>query len=518
MNYDKMKKIVLFSILAFSMNAFAQINLNAPEIRHNETPAPDNNLNSFRNKSLKTTGEYSILKQLQPLKLSPGLESTAYQIIDSAFKWRWNEFDNVWRLNSKIIHVVYDKNNNVTSKTEQGWYHGAWVDSLQYAYFYDTKNYLLGVVMKSWNGNAWENMQQQIQTFDENHNLTSYAMQYWDGTDWNDFRRFTLTYANNRQTSFIYQGTNGVNYSKYTETYDSNNNMISEIFQEWSDILSDWGNYTKSIFTYNPTNNPATKTLQKWNISINDWENSMLHSFEYNAANKKISTTYQDWNYNVWENSGKELYTYDVNYNLTKLLFLSWHGGDWTNFVQYLHTYDDRNNEISELDQSWDGKAWVNKAQGIFTFDEINKQTSELEQDWMGSSWLNSLQSLNAYDEKGFEKSSSYKTWSYSGADVVIMGDSTYNYYHILYTGMPDLAESIFSVYPNPAKGKFSISSIIPISGLEIYNLTGTRIFADFNIRYQTSNEIDLTGFAKGIYILRIHNGTKIYNSKVIVQ
>jgi hypothetical protein len=74
------------------------------------------------------------------------------------------------------------------------------------------------------------------------------------------------------------------------------------------------------------------------------------------------------------------------------------------------------------------------------------------------------------------------------------------------------------SVYPNPTDGKFTIVSKSNISSIEIYNLSGARIYSDFNFKKHTLSEIDLTGYAKGIYLLIMYDGAKIQSRKVIVQ
>lgn len=75
-----------------------------------------------------------------------------------------------------------------------------------------------------------------------------------------------------------------------------------------------------------------------------------------------------------------------------------------------------------------------------------------------------------------------------------------------------------FSVYPNPTNGKFTIKSDGTVSTIEIYNLSGARVYSDFNSKKQTSNEIDLSGYAKGIYLVKIYDGKKMYSRKVVVQ
>jgi len=100
----------------------------------------------------------------------------------------------------------------------------------------------------------------------------------------------------------------------------------------------------------------------------------------------------------------------------------------------------------------------------------------------------------------------------------VSMGDSIYIYYHTVLTGLPGSKEPNVTLYPIPCKGKLSVSSSNPISAIEIYSLTGNRIYSDYPIQQQTSNEIDLTGYAKGVYIMKIYYGTKFISRKIIVQ
>jgi hypothetical protein len=97
-------------------------------------------------------------------------------------------------------------------------------------------------------------------------------------------------------------------------------------------------------------------------------------------------------------------------------------------------------------------------------------------------------------------------------------GDSTHYYFHTLFTGLPGLKDDIAMVYPNPTKGKLTINSSSQITAIEVYSLSGKQIYSNYNFKQQTSEEIDLSGYAKGIYIMKIYNGTKSYNRKVVVQ
>lgn len=75
---------------------------------------------------------------------------------------------------------------------------------------------------------------------------------------------------------------------------------------------------------------------------------------------------------------------------------------------------------------------------------------------------------------------------------------------------------SVYLIIPNPSFGKFSISSPYKINSVMVYNILGEIIYTTFS--FQTSNEIDLSNHPKGIYFIRILEGTKIHNRWILIQ
>jgi len=76
--------------------------------------------------------------------------------------------------------------------------------------------------------------------------------------------------------------------------------------------------------------------------------------------------------------------------------------------------------------------------------------------------------------------------------------------------GIPELgtANDEFLVYPNPTHNKFQIISKTPNAKKELYNSVGQLIFSTY------SNEIDVTGYSKGVYYLKCGR----YIRKLVVE
>jgi hypothetical protein len=81
--------------------------------------------------------------------------------------------------------------------------------------------------------------------------------------------------------------------------------------------------------------------------------------------------------------------------------------------------------------------------------------------------------------------------------------------------------ETGFEIYPNPGNGKFNLE-MIGMEGdykLEIYNLSGSVILSEnLQLKGDDSHDFDISNYEKGMYLLRISNGTTNQIRKLVVN
>ena len=80
----------------------------------------------------------------------------------------------------------------------------------------------------------------------------------------------------------------------------------------------------------------------------------------------------------------------------------------------------------------------------------------------------------------------------------------------------PVAANADIQVYPNPSSGQFQITSSTLIQNLEVYDITGRTVYTRQINADNTS--IDLTGHAKGVYLIRLYTGDESTVKKIVVS
>ena len=101
-------------------------------------------------------------------------------------------------------------------------------------------------------------------------------------------------------------GANWINEFKYSNTFNSSNNLVEYLEQYW--VGSDWQNKWQYIYTYDTNNNQIESLGRLWSDSI--WLNYWDDLFTYNEYNNLTEIQKLEWDGLTWINYGKRLLAY----------------------------------------------------------------------------------------------------------------------------------------------------------------------------------------------------------------
>lgn len=82
--------------------------------------------------------------------------------------------------------------------------------------------------------------------------------------------------------------------------------------------------------------------------------------------------------------------------------------------------------------------------------------------------------------------------------------------------GLTEVAQSTISVYPNPTSDYVQVSSLAPISNVEILNTLGQVVYSDNTVA--NGYNISVSNLEKGTYFVKVRTANSVNTSKVIVK
>jgi len=81
---------------------------------------------------------------------------------------------------------------------------------------------------------------------------------------------------------------------------------------------------------------------------------------------------------------------------------------------------------------------------------------------------------------------------------------------------------SALNLFPNPSTGTFQLEMDNATDAssyqLDVFDTQGRKVYAVRKLEQQSPNEIDLTAYGKGMYVVRVSNGIEIYTRRILVQ
>ena len=166
-----MKKAFLFSILALSMNTFAQSNQQIMNILCPSLNSLEKAKGMLKDEDWKTSLFYSGKNREEALEKQLLIQSGLIKLYDSIYYWSWDTLNIGWNYKRNLTKMVYDANNNLTSCIGQWWNGFEWEDSYKYTNSFDVYNNWIGDLTQCWDGAKWMNISKYSYTYDANNNL-----------------------------------------------------------------------------------------------------------------------------------------------------------------------------------------------------------------------------------------------------------------------------------------------------------------------------------------------------------
>jgi hypothetical protein len=268
-----------------------------------------------------------------------------------------------------------------------------------------------------------------INTYDGNNNQISELYQVYKNTSWYNEYKITWTFdANNNELSATEQEWGGwywTNLYKITNTFDANNNLTSELYQSGNGLT--WNDRRKTMYTY-VDNNLITEVHQEWKKTY--WQNIEKKANNYHNNNLS-EIIIQYWQNNAWQDDSKTMFAYDANNNLVGEIYQYWDGSAWN--IQSINSfeYNNQNYLTSSTRQYWDGTSFVNSNKYTYTYDSNGNQTVVLLQEWYDSDWKNWYRRTYNYNTNNVQISLKQEHWygSYWEDDVIGVFDLCDNNY-----------------------------------------------------------------------------------------
>ena len=143
----------------------------------------------------------------------------------------------------------------------------------------------------------------------------------------------------------------------------------------------------------------------------------------------------------------------------------------------------------------WDSNSSQVDTIAIFTIEHDSTKIGTCWELWMDGFWISYYDSWNI--------NVSHAIWSVECPETT--------------TSIEEANKNVFSVFPNPTSGKFSISGDdLANSKISIFDLLGNAIIMEIK-NVNNIFEVDFNKEARGVYIIRVEKNGKEFNNKIVV-
>lgn len=383
------------------------------------------------------------------------------------------------------VSFSYDENGNITDRIQET------VDEGTHSFIendhivYTVNGNIQSITRMGWANGSWRNYYLTIYLYDTNENTISYVTQNWDTVSniWvNNYRTDFVYDANNNNTLSVSADWNNdswVNSYKHEYTYDDNSNKTGESNYSWGG--TDWQIKSITLYSYNLKNYLTGEMDFVWNTSINNFENSSSRQLNYDVNDYLINEIYQTWDANlaVWVYDSQTNYSYSENGNILNSINEDWDGNNWVKINSHSFTYDESNHLVNIIIRyDWNGNDWNNGSKYNYSYNSEGNCNGGSFEVWMTNHWV-SADNVLMLPEYWMSRKK-YNIWT-----MCTLAGYEFNVYYNSPTdaktniNFVPKSHSLSQNYPNPFNPSTNISYQIPNSEfvtIKIYNVLGKEV------------------------------------------
>lgn len=388
-----------------------------------------------------------------------------------------------------VIHYTWDENNKEWNKGKKN------------IYQYDTYGNKINEVVFNWSNNEWEQENKTDYIFYDS--LFIEQVNYW--WDWSYFE--------------------WIQYQRYNLNYDSNNNLIQNLYTKWSESILDWINDSLYIYEYNTSNLQSVYYEYKWSNFFNEWEKFSKTVYTYDTSGNNTIQTQYLWEFDllIWESYRKNIYVYNTNNEMIekKQLFIN-NSYNWENDWKRNYSYYENSFIKDVIYFVWisGNDSWFEDYKFSCNYDDnykLIKKTGYI-YDWDQLLWENHFQTLHVYNDNNLLSTTIYYYWNYGQWKEL----EKYKYYYPEHNSIKiEYEANNLQIYPIPANKILivSLSHELPCNAqIQIYDVSGRKVYINQNYFYGSKIEINLPELTDGSYVLKIIVENKIITRKIIIR
>jgi hypothetical protein len=425
-------------------------------------------------------------------------------VTSSTSSWEW---DPVGKKFKPGFRMEFTRNDSglVTSWIESQWnpVSGKWVNTQKGDNTYDENGNTTSNVWSNWDtiSNQWVLLSKYDYTYDAEGDQTSSISAFWnaDSNKWDLAQKWEYIYESKKSGSSIYSVSAG---KKLLTT------IVYYLFPP--DL---WIPLYRIDVTYNGEGEIILRVYSDWNPADQEYVETQKEQTDFNGSGFVIFRSYSVWNEesSEFQVQTQSVYTYDANNHRTSSAYYSrdQHSGQLVGTHRTDLTPDIYGNNLAISYYVWNLilNDWVGLSRYVYTYDYAFLYADL----WLPFYVQHKILQYIAYAFTGaVPLKSDEDDWEQN--DLFI-----YYYSDLAVSGVSDISRGELSIYPNPATDFIQVEGDLDTDPgrVMMYNVSGKMVM---NQVLDHGGRIPVSHLSKGIYVIRLTQGSKVKTAKVMIQ